>query len=185
MKNFLIIAAVIVLLGAAGYWYTSRSGSISPLSPFSPISLPNDSSPHTIYDSPSTNSAPYSDPNFHFSLSYPKDLDVHIYDETDGGRTVAFEGASPGEGFQVFVVPYTEKAITAERFKTDDPSGVMKNPTDISLDGSPAKIFYGHNDQMGDTREVWTIHGGYLYEVTTYKPLDNWLGTIMTTFKFI
>ena len=36
-----------------------------------------------------------------------------------------------------------------------------------------------------DWREVWFIHGGYLYEVTTYKELDTWLGSIMQTWKFI
>jgi hypothetical protein len=39
----------------------------------------------------------------------------------------------------------------------------------------PAKSFFGHNDAMGDTREVWLVHGGFLYEVTTYEPLDAWL----------
>ena len=39
--------------------------------------------------------------------------------------------------------------------------------------------------EWGDTREVWFIHGGYLYEVTTYKELDIWLAGIMRTWKFI
>ena len=38
---------------------------------------------------------------------------------------------------------------------------------------------------MGDTREVWFIHGGFLYEVVTYKELDDWFAGIMRTWKFI
>ena len=84
---------------------------------------------------------------------------------------VAFEGPSQGEGFQIFVVPYAHSAITPERFRIDDPSGVMKEAKEAVVDGTPAKSFFGYNDQMGDTWEVWFIHGGFLYEVTTYKPL--------------
>ena len=44
---------------------------------------------------------------------------------------------------------------------------------------------FGKKTSAGDWREVWFIHGGYLYEVTTYKELDTWLGSIMQTRKFI
>ena len=46
-------------------------------------------------------------------------------------------------------------------------------------------MFFGNNSIMGDTREIWLIHGGFLYEVTTYKQLDSWLGPIMQTWTFI
>lgn len=38
---------------------------------------------------------------------------------------------------------------------------------------------------LGDTREVWFIRNGYLYEVTTLKPLEGWLQDIVQTWKFI
>jgi hypothetical protein len=38
---------------------------------------------------------------------------------------------------------------------------------------------------MGDAREVWFIKSGYLFEVTTYKPLDSWLSQILQTWKFL
>ena len=117
----------------------------------------------------------YTDDVFNFRVSYPTAYAVREYvEDEEGARTVAFEGPSPGEGFQVFVVPYAGNSITPERFKTDDPSGVMKDATEIMVDGAPANSFFGYNDQMGDTREVWFIHGGYLHEVTTYTnpPID-------------
>jgi hypothetical protein len=46
-------------------------------------------------------------------------------------------------------------------------------------------MFYGNNAIKRDTREVWFIHGGLLYEVTTYKQLDSWLAQIMQTWQFI
>ena len=61
----------------------------------------------------------------------------------------------------------------------------MQSPTDIIVDGTRATMFFGNNSIMGDTREVWFIHGGFLYEVTTYKEFDTWLAGIMQTWKFI
>ena len=123
---------------------------------------------------------------FRFKVSYPADYAVREYAEDEAGaRTVAFEGPSQGEGFQIFVVPYAHSAITPERFRIDDPSGVMKEAKEVIVDGTSAKSFFGYNDQMGDTREVWFIHGGFLYEVTTYKPLDTWLTSILQTWKFL
>ena len=43
--------------------------------------------------------------------------------------------------------------------------------------------FYGYNDVMGNTREVWFIRDGFLYE--SYKELEPWLAEIMSTWKFL
>lgn len=56
-----------------------------------------------------------------------------------------------------------------------------RKTSDITIDGVPAQSFFGYNDQTGDTREAWFIHGGYLYGVTTYKPPDAWLTPILQT----
>lgn len=175
-----VVLVVLAVLGAAGYWYFNSSAGEAGGALRAP---PAGSSAPAQGSVPNTTD--YSDPNYHFKISYPTGLNVHVYDEDGGARTITFEDASPGEGFQIFIVPYSQNYITPERFKTDDPSGVMTDPQDIAVDGAPAKIFYGYNDQMGDTREVWFIHGGFLYEVTTYKALDDWLGTIMLSWRFL
>ena len=58
-------------------------------------------------------------------------------------------------------------------------------PVNIIVDGTPATMFFGKNLIMGDTQEVWFIKNGFLYEVTTYKELDQWLAGIMKTWKFM
>ena len=73
------------------------------------------------------------------------------------------------------MTPYSGTQITNAQFKLDEPSGVVLDRTDTTVSGVPATTFFGHNDEIGDTREVWFIHGGFLYEVTTYKELDAWL----------
>jgi hypothetical protein len=87
-------------------------------------------------------------------------------------------------GFEVYVTPYSGAQITEQEFKLDEPSGVENQPTHVTIDGVPATAFYGSNSAMGDTREIWFIHGGLLYEVTTDKQLDSWLVPIMQTWQF-
>ncbi|MDB5195409.1 MAG: hypothetical protein JWO84_593 [Parcubacteria group bacterium] len=128
----------------------------------------------------------YANTKFHLSLLYPDNLAVNEFSETSGALTVTFkkEDGSNG-GFQIYATPYSDTQITSARFKLDEPSGVMKNPTPIVIDGVPASMFFSTNPIMGDTREVWFIRNGFLYEVTTYKELDAWLSSIMQTWKFL
>jgi len=123
---------------------------------------------------------------FKFSLLYPDDLIAKEYSEGKG-TTIAFENQKTRRGFQIFVVPYGENQITPERFKSDVPSGVIEDQKDIILiDGiTRASMFYSQNMAMGDTREVWFIKNGFLYEVTTYRELDAWLSSIIQTWKFL
>ena len=121
---------------------------------------------------------------FKFSLLYPDDLRVREYSE-GRGTTIAFQSEKTGRGFQIFVVPYPEDHITPERFKSDVPSGVIQDQQEILIDGARATMFYSQNAVMGDTREVWFIKNGFLYEATTYRDLDAWLSNIMQTWRFL
>jgi hypothetical protein len=82
-------------------------------------------------------------------------------------------------------VPYAEPQVSEERFKQDEPSGARTNLNSITVDGATGAAFYSTDVALGETREIWFVHGGYLYEVTTLKPLDTWLARIMQTWKFI
>lgn len=121
---------------------------------------------------------------FHFSLIYPKDLQVREYDDGTSASTITFEDRAGKNGFQIFIVPYPEKQVSVEQFKKDVPSGVMENPINIKIDGAPATLFYSRDVIVGDTLEVWFIKNGFLYEVTTSKELESWLADIMKTWQF-
>lgn len=127
----------------------------------------------------------YRNQQYHFSVYYPPNLQVHTYNEQGGAFTVALQDPTTNEGFEVYVTPYSGTQITEARFKLDEPSGVMDDPTNVIIDGVQATMFYGYNSIMGDTREVWFIKGGLLYEVATFKALDAWLAQIMQTWQFI
>jgi hypothetical protein len=126
----------------------------------------------------------YHNTTYRLSLFYPETLGVKEFDEGEGAATIIFQNPEEGRGFQIFVVPFSGTQITAERFKKDIPSGVRKELKDITIDGATGASFYSTNAMLGDTAEVWFIHGNYLFEVTTLKSLDTWLAGIMQTWKF-
>lgn len=119
-----------------------------------------------------------------FEIVYPQDLQVQEYVEANKDRTIVFEAEKHETGFQIYITPYAGTNVTREQFLKDQPSGVYKEPTDIWVGDTPAIMFYGEADLMGETREIWFIRDGFLYEVTTYKGLDMWLVNIMKTWKF-
>jgi hypothetical protein len=62
---------------------------------------------------------------------------------------------------------------------------VRTDVQDIQIDGATAAAFYSTNEALGETREIWFIRDGYLYEVTTLRSLDPFIEEIMKTWKFI
>ena len=127
----------------------------------------------------------YRNKHYGFSVYYPAEIPPQELPDRDDQLTVLFQGAAGEPGFEIYVAPTKDTAITPERFKLDQPSGVMKERHDTMIDGVPATAFVGFNAAVGKTSEVWFIHNGYLFEVATYKELDSWLSDIMQTWRFI
>jgi len=134
---------------------------------------------------PPEGSKEYRSEHYRFSVFYPDSLQAQAYDEDKGEQTITFQNPDAGQGFQIFIVPYGARQVSADRFKQDEPSGVMKEPLDIQIDGVTGTTFKSKDTFLGETREVWFIHDGYLFEITTPISLDAWLASIMTTWKFI
>ncbi len=131
--------------------------------------------------------AEYYNPQYHLSLIYPAALKMTEHPEEGGAMTVTFEqdDNKTVEGFQIFIVPYAGGQITDERFKADVPSGVRTGLKNITIDDAVGASFYSTDAELGDTAELWLIHGGYLYEMTTFKELSGWLGSIAQTIQFL
>jgi hypothetical protein len=127
----------------------------------------------------------YRDTTFRFSLLYPNDLMVKKYEEGGGAATITFQDIHTAQGFQLFITPYQGQQVTAAQFKKDIPSGIRNAVTTTVIDGAVGAAFVSSNALLGETREIWFIHNGYLYEATTLKPLDVWFSPIMQSWKFI
>ena len=191
--TFIIVGLAFITLAAAAFFYFHPflpvgSGQIAtttaPLVASTSVaaSKPSASLPPTI----PAGYKEYRNEQYHFSVYYPPTSGPpKEYPDRGAALTVSFQGAAGQPGFQIYIAPINGTQITPERFKLDAPSGVMKNPVDTSVDGVVAQSFYGHDAQIGDTREIWFIYKGFLYEITTYKELAPWLATIMQTWKFL
>jgi hypothetical protein len=129
------------------------------------------------------NTKRYTSPTYRFSLYYPDTLTVTEHPGAEQTMTVLFEGQT-GRGFQIFIAPDSDSQITEQRFLLDEPSGVMQNRQNITIDGSPATEFESTNQAMGASEEVWFLHQNYLYEVTAPQPLASWLISILETWSF-
>lgn len=122
---------------------------------------------------------------YRFALFYPSDLVVKAYDEGGGASTFTFQNTLTSQGFQIFVVPYAGAQVSEAQFRKDEPSGVMQEPTNVTVDGVFGTMFFGSVPPLGDTREVWFINNGYLFEVSAPKSQDSWLQGIIGSFRFI
>jgi hypothetical protein len=127
----------------------------------------------------------YHNATYRFSLFYPQELSVSERAEGGGAMTVTFQNVDEVKGFQVFIVPFAEPQVSEARFRQDEPSGVRTNFSNITIDGAAGATFNSTDVALGETREIWFVHGGYLYEVTTLQPLEAWFDPIMSTWKFI
>ena len=127
----------------------------------------------------------YRNITYRFSLLYPEWLAVNEYPEGGGATTITFQNVERGEGFQLFILPYSSRQVSEERFKKDVPSGVRLGLTDTSVDGATGAAFYSESATLGETREVWFIHGGFLFEATVLKPLEGWFDGIIQTWEFL
>lgn len=127
----------------------------------------------------------YRNTRYGFSLAYPNGLAVSTINEGDGASTIVFQNVEEAKGFQIFIVPYHGELVSRERFRRDNPSGVMDRPTNILVGGAKATMFYSANVALGDTIEVWVIKNGYLFEITAPKSLDRWLAAVMQTWEFL
>jgi hypothetical protein len=50
--------------------------------------------------------------------------------------------------------------------------------------GTPALAFSSNTPDIDSTRELWFVHDGYLFEITTYSNLGDWLKQIIDTVQF-
>ena len=137
-------------------------------------------------DQPPAGYIEYQNNKYHFLYWHSQEAKITEYDEGGGAATVVQENIAKQRGLQIFVVPYSGTTISDARFNKDEPSGVRYNikDTTVGVKRIPAVTFNGYDETLGDTREVWFIHNGFLYEVTTLKGFGDWFIDIMQTWRF-
>ena len=141
---------------------------------------------HTTTPQIKTNDISYKNENYGFTFEHPKSVAISEIAE-DTGTIIFAQGTSEETSFQIFITPWDETltVMTAERIHHDLPKATIENPQEIVIDsGTHALMFEGQAEGVGQTREVWVIHSGSLYQITTPLVFDNELGKIMHTWRF-
>jgi hypothetical protein len=174
------LAVLLAVLLAAGsiFFFQTRTNTESPMATTAK------SEPNVIREVPS-GMREYKNINYHFSILYSAGLTVEERNHDGGATTIVFEDRERVQGFQIFVRPYTGGELSEEQFKLDNPSGVREKLQPVTIDGAVGAAFYSQEPNLGPTREVWFVRDGYLYEVTTLKPLEADLQTVLLTWQFI
>ncbi len=176
-------------------------GAIGALAVYHPVSAPAPASTQTKSDTPepaidrlrsgsaepvAKDVARYKNDYYGFAVSYPMELTQKEFSEGGDGMTVAFQKPNEEKGFQIFIIPYAEKQISQERIRADLAGAPLKNLKNIVLPGNIQAVhFESVAPLIGESTEVWFIHNGYLFEITTYRALDSWLAGILGTLVFL
>lgn len=181
VKNFLVLALVVVLVFASYLYFKRQGGSV----PITTSALPANA-PHNTDQITATSSSLqlFAHPSLHFSFFVPVGTAVAVRPEAGGAETDVFTSAKDEKEFQLFILPYHEGAISSSRIEEDTHGTATGTPQEIVIgSGLHALAFTSADPRFGRMREVWFLFNGHLIEATTYIQDDEWLSKILNSFK--
>lgn len=130
----------------------------------------------------------YRNESLRLTFSYPAGYSVREVGGGEGGSILIENPEDASRGIQIAVSPYTDTdtSITAERVMRDIPDMEVRDPLPVSLGVAGQGISFksDNEDFGGDSREVWFIVSGRLYQISTYATYDTVLQAIMGTWSF-
>ncbi len=129
----------------------------------------------------------YSNSDYMFSFKIPEDFKTRE-SVTDGSHTLVVENEK-GEGVQIVVSPYDEKGarvLTKDMIQSAIPDLKITDEQVLDVGESYKGLaFKSDNDAFnGDSREVWFIFKGNLYQISTYSRFDELLKEMFGTWTF-
>ncbi|MDP3696722.1 MAG: hypothetical protein Q8R55_01685 [Candidatus Taylorbacteria bacterium] len=182
MRKFIIIAAVLIVVGLTLYFSFYVKDNLSRLNlDISPTESPAEKAgeevmpvePDKVFTEPIVYGQlkqTYSGSGF--SLKYPDNFKVSSA-PVESGEIITIENEK-GSGFQIFITAWDEPGpITPERIWQDMPDTEINDPKNADLDGSKTLVFNGYDEDMGETFEAWTVHKGKLYQITGPKTAEK------------
>lgn len=126
----------------------------------------------------------YQNATYKFSLKMPMDFTAREIGSTDS-KTVLLEGKD-GQGIQILISPFDDiKEITAEMIHTDIPDLKIIDSQIIEVEGHKGISFQSDNQSFaGASAEIWFVFRGNLYQISTYKHMENVLQDVFASWKF-
>lgn len=127
-----------------------------------------------------------------FSFRFPSDMTLstlpNLVEGVPAGEVILVQNSNAGRGFQITISPFDEPGniLTKERIQADVPDLKIIDPKPLLIGESGQGLaFLSDNDQFGgNSREVWFVFNGNLYQISTYAHLDPILQSVFATWTF-
>lgn len=173
---FIIIAIVSIVLGVV-LKFNNKKKMTAAIQQRPIINSPTDNQPSTANK--------FEHPVLKFSFQYPESFELNRIKEEIGETLLAQDQKNPKTTFQIFILPFDEPGpLTPERIKRDLPEIKIETPKYIEINGIKGLTFYGLDQDLENTYEVWFVYKEKLYQITTYKSVENLMIEILKTWRF-
>ena len=119
--------------------------------------------------------------DYGFSLVVPEGITPSQFDEF-GGHTILIQ--NPDYQMQIYITLFDEDiSLTQERIEYDIPDMKMENSEEIKIDSVNAVSFLS-DDNGQKYRQIWFVHGGYLYQILSPASADDITNELMQVWKW-
>lgn len=191
MQKGAITSALVIGVLGIGFWVWTH-----PVTPVqnSPINITNafaSASPSpadTIAAPASTFTHTYTNKKYSLSFGYPDGYSVRSTPNADGGGdTILIQNDTTKKGVQILITPYddADANITEKKIETDIPDMKVSDPQPVPVGRNQGLAFISDNGAFdGNSREVWFVFKGNLYQISTYASYDDFVKTLFSTWKF-
>ena len=182
MKKLIGTIVVLIILGGGGYYVYTSSGTHG--------TTPQPAAP--AYTVPPL-TQDYTNSTYHFTLKMPADFKASEIagDPTSGSPDTIVLQDTNGNGIQIAVSPFDEDTtgsytLTKARILQDVPDLTITDDQPVVVGSNYTGLAFRSDNQAfgGDSREVWFVFRGNLYQISTYARLDDLLKAIFGTWQF-
>jgi hypothetical protein len=184
LKIFIIVI-IAALVAAAGFYLSKKENKELPQQNVWETGKEGESA---AYDLSSLSAKKFTDAKRGFSFSYPESLSASTFSDGAGGEVILVQSAEKAQGFQIVISSFDEQGttLTREMIQKDIPGLDIRDVQDLLLGESGRGVaFLSDNSSFGgNSREVWFVYSGHLYQISTYARLDPLLQAVLGTWKF-
>ena len=122
-----------------------------------------------------------------FSFEYPEGLTAGSFTDPDSGaETITVQDAGKHVGFQVYVSAWqgTGSVITSSDVTSQLPQIGAHDFATLQVGDVEALAFSASDPNFGDSRQVWFVRGGALYQASTYLTQAALLEKVVGTWQW-
>ena len=189
MKKIVSIVIVIAVIGTAVLVFTKQHGNSKGAdSSTSPVIKSEATKENIAEISQYKYTQRYADTSNHFSFNYPADFTITNLPADNGATAILVQSIPKHVGVQILVTPYTDTEVdmTADIIHASIPDIEIHDSQPVNVRPTRKGLaFISDNKSFGgQSREVWFIFGGNLYQISTYLELDDFLKGIFATWQF-